>query len=133
MTEIIEIKGIIYGVLIESDELPQNTTFYTEKDMPFQFGVVAHRAGYVEPAHYHKIWPRMVKETTETLVVTKGRCRINFFDDSGNKVGERELCIGDAIMLIGDTGHNFVALEDFKGIKTKQGPYLSMEHDKVIL
>lgn len=132
-TEEIEFNDRVFAYVIRADETPDNTQFYTYDDLSFQFGIVAHKKGYVEPAHAHKLWSREIIDTTETLTVTNGSCKIGFFDDDGTKLGETTLNVGDAIMLIGCTGHNFEALEDFRGVKTKQGPYTCIEEDKLIL
>ena len=39
---------------------------------------------------------------------------------------------GDTILLVAG-GHAIKVLEDFKGIKVKQGPYVSLEEDKAFL
>jgi len=133
MIEEIKFNNTTYAHVMRADTNPENTEFYTPKSCEFQLGMVAHKKGYVEPAHIHKLSRRVILNVTETLTVVKGSGRINFFSSDGEKVGDTILDVGDTILLKGNTGHNFEALEDFKGVKTKQGPYVSMEDDKIIL
>jgi len=44
-----------------------------------------------------------------------------------------ELDVGDVIMIDGRVGHSMEGLKDFKSIIVKEGPYVSMKEDKIIL
>ena len=133
-TEICEYNNKIYGYVIRANENPESTKFYTDKDLDIQMGLVCHKANYIEPAHIHKKWDRVINETTEVLHVIDGKCRINFFEEDPNfAIGSVLLEEGDSILLMGSTGHNLETLTKFKGFKAKQGPYVSLKEDKVIL
>jgi len=131
-TEKIDFKGKFYALIMRKEHEPEKTEFYTDKDNPLQMGIITHEKGYIEKPHIHKPVKRIITETQETLTVTKGIVKINFYDKEWKKFGERTLREGDTILLSANGGHAIEVLENFKGIKVKQGPYISVEKDKEI-
>ena len=81
-----------------------------------------HPAGKVIDAHVHNPMPRHVTYTQETLFITRGRLRVNFFDDQQHYLESRELQAGDAVLLV-KGGHGFEVLEELEMFEVKQGPY----------
>ena len=65
---------------------------------------------------------RLIKEMSEVILVRKGRCVAEIFDDDQNSVAEVELDEGDIILLVAG-GHGFRLLEDTVLMEIKQGPY----------
>jgi len=51
MIEEIKFNNTTYAHVMRADTNPENTEFYTPKSCEFQLGMVAHKKGYVEPAH----------------------------------------------------------------------------------
>ena len=133
--EVIEYKKDIYAYVIRNDEKVDTTKFYSPKDCDMQFGIVSHDKGYVEPAHKHKLVKREIYNTIETLHVTSGITQINFYEEELEKlilIREVVLNKGDTILLLGDKIHQLVSNHKFSGIKTKQGPYISLDEDKIL-
>jgi len=60
--------------------------------------------------------------TSEVLILRKGRCEIDIFNNDRELVATRELHTGD-IMLMVDGGHGFRMLEDTVFLEVKQGPF----------
>lgn len=60
--------------------------------------------------------------SSETLFITRGRLRVNFFDDQQHYLESRELQAGDAVLLV-KGGHGFEVLEELEMFEVKQGPY----------
>jgi len=133
MIEEIKYNYKTFAYVMRADTNPDTTTFYTPKDCEMQMGVVTHEAGYVEPAHIHKKREKKIYGCTETLHIVYGKTKINFFDSNGKEVGYTILEKGDTILLLSDMGHQLESIEPFKGIKTKQGPYISVDDDKEFL
>lgn len=52
--ESIEYNDIKYGEIIWADTRVEKTTFFSPPESSFQFGLLAHKAGFVELPHYHK-------------------------------------------------------------------------------
>jgi hypothetical protein len=63
--------------------------------------------------------------TSEVLIVRKGRCEVDFFDDARSLVATRELGVGDVMLLLSG-GHGFRVLEDTVFCEVKQGPYTGL-------
>jgi hypothetical protein len=130
--EAVEYNGIKYAEIIWADARVDKTTFFSPADSSFQFGLLAHEAGFVEPPHYHKPVGRLISDLQQMFVVQRGVVVIDLFDDDGNKLREIKMNSGDAIVLIHGV-HAIRVIEDMQCISVKQGPYLGEEHDKVFV
>jgi hypothetical protein len=94
-----------------------------------QFGLLAHGAGFVEPAHVHHPAKREIRDLQQMFVVQRGVVAVDFFGPGGRKVAEVTLRTGDGILLV-DGAHSVRVLEDMQCISVKQGPFLGAENDK---
>jgi hypothetical protein len=130
--ETIEFDGTKYAEIIWAKARVDKTTFYSPADSSFQFGLLAHEAGFVEPPHYHKPVKRTISDLQQMFVVQRGVVVIELYSDSGERLREIEMHPGDAIVLIHGT-HAIRVLEDMQCISVKQGPYLGEEQDKVFV
>lgn len=77
----------------------------------------------VEPQDYLR---RQIAGTSEVLVVKKGRCLIDIYNDDRELVTTRELRVGDTLLMVGG-GHGFRMLEDTVFLEIKQGPYTGLD------
>lgn len=107
---------------------PTGTMFYTRKEDSFQLGTIKHEAGYVEPLHVHKKKEKIIMDVVESLHIAYGKVAVDFFQDD-KLFTTTTLNPGDTVLLI-EGPHRIRVLESFKGIKVKQGPYVSLEDDK---
>ena len=64
--------------------------------------------------------------TSEVLIVRRGRCEIDIYNNERELVATRELWQGD-IMLMVDGGHGFRMIEDTVFLEVKQGPYTGID------
>jgi len=112
--------------IVRSDLLPDKTTFVTPPHLPQQVGFVAYPAGGVIERHRHRPIERRLTGTSEVLVVRKGRCEVDLFDEQGAKLASRELRVGDVLVLVSG-GHGFRMLEDTVLLEVKQGPYTGLD------
>ena len=128
--ETIEHAGITYAEVIRADTQVPVTKFFSPAHSSFQFGLLAHEAGFVEPAHYHKPVERIISDLQQMFVVQRGVVAVDFFDEQGNRFQEVILRAGDGIVLIHGI-HSVRVLEDMQCISVKQGPFLGAENDKV--
>lgn len=101
---------------------PEETTFYTPPETALQVGHIVHPAGHEIPRHFHRPRVRKILKTSEVLVVQRGRCVLDLFDDDGAPLTSRELGEGDVVVLLGG-GHAFRMTEDTVLLEVKQGPY----------
>ncbi len=128
--EVITYGGIKYAEVIRANVSVDKTQFFSPPESSFQFGLLAHRAGFSEPPHYHKPFPREVSDLQQMFVMQRGRIVIDLYSDDGKRLREIELGPGDAIVLIHGV-HALRVLEDFQAVSVKQGPFLGTENDKI--
>lgn len=130
--ELIEYNGIKYAEIIWSHTKVDHTTFFSPPESSFQFGLLAHRAGFVEPAHYHKPITRTINDLQQMFVVQRGIVAVHLYNDAGYLLREIVMHPGDAIVLM-HGAHAIRVIEDMQCISVKQGPFLGTEHDKVLV
>ena len=128
--ETVEHNGIRYAEIIWADTQVPVTKFFSPDDSSFQFGLLAHEAGFVEAAHYHKPVTRTIRDLQQMFVVQRGVVAVDFFDEEGRRFREVVLRAGDGIVLIHGT-HAVRVIEDMQCISVKQGPFLGAENDKI--
>jgi len=128
--EIVAHNGITYAEIIWSGTSVSQTRFFSPAGSSFQFGLLAHEAGFVEAAHYHKPVTRTITDLQQMFVVQRGVVAVDFFDEQGRRFREVVLRAGDGIVLIHGT-HAVRVLEDMQCISVKQGPFLGAENDKI--
>ena len=61
----------------------ETTQFFSPPESSFQFGLLAHGAGYVEPAHYHKSFERRIEDLQQMFVVQRGVVDVELYTDDG--------------------------------------------------
>jgi hypothetical protein len=128
--EVVEHGGTVYAEIIWADARVEATQFFSPPESSFQFGLLAHGAGYAEEPHYHKAVSRTIDDLQQMFVVQRGVVAVQLFTDDGRLHREVVLNPGDAIVLIHGV-HAIRVIEDFQAISVKQGPFLGDEEDKV--
>jgi hypothetical protein len=112
--------------LIRNDRFPDRTTFFTPPEFKQQVGYVVYPAGGEIKRHIHRSIPRSLLGTSEVLVVKKGHCLIDIYNDDHELVATRDLYQGDVMLMVGG-GHGFRMIEDTVFLEIKQGPYTGEE------
>jgi len=130
--ESIEYNGIKYAEIIWADTRVEETIFFSPAESSFQFGLLAHKAGFVEPPHYHKTITRTINDLQQMFVVQRGVVAVQLYSDDGDLLREVVMHPGDAIVLIHGV-HAIRVIEDMQCISVKQGPFLGTEQDKVLV
>jgi len=128
--ETVEHNGRKYAEIIWTETTVKQTRFFSPADSSFQFGLLAHEAGFIEPPHYHKPVARVINDLQQMFVVQRGVVAVDFYDEAGHRFREVVLRAGDGIVLIHGT-HAVRVLEDMQCISVKQGPFLGDENDKI--
>jgi len=128
--EVVEHSGRRYAEIIWAGTSVAKSTFFSPVRSSFQFGLLAHEAGFVEPAHYHPPIRREIDDLQQMLVVQRGAVAVDFFTDEGVRFREIVLRAGDAILLVGGV-HAIRVLETMQCVSVKQGPFLGPENDKI--
>lgn len=124
--EVIEKNGVELCYIIRAELQPESTTFITPPHFKQQVGFVAYPAGGEIQRHLHLPLERHLVGTSEALLVRKGRCIVDVFDDDKSFVASREVRAGDVILMVGG-GHGFRMIEDTVFLEVKQGPFLECD------
>ena len=115
-------RGALVAVVLRGGDDPDATTFVTPDEAALQVGLIVYPAGGEVQRHRHRPIERRLVGTPEVLVVRKGRCRVEIFDDDHRHLATCELAAGDVVTLLSG-GHAFQMLEDTVLLEVKQGPY----------
>ncbi|MDO8630284.1 MAG: hypothetical protein Q7R41_07310 [Phycisphaerales bacterium] len=111
--------------IVHADHRPDATEFVTPDDWTQQVGFIVYKAGDRIARHTHLPIERRIVGTGEVLVVRKGRCEVDLYNEAGTLVAKRELRTGDVLILVSG-GHGFRMLEDTVLLEVKQGPYTGL-------
>jgi hypothetical protein len=124
--EIIQWNGQPLTYIIRAELEPEKTTFLTPHEFKQQVGFVVYPAGGEVARHIHLDIERNLIGTSEVLLLRKGHCLMDVFNNDHQLVATRELKAGDIMLMVGG-GHGFRMLEDTVFLEIKQGPYLDVE------
>jgi hypothetical protein len=130
--EVIEHGGTKYAEIIWAGTEVDSTRFFSPAESSFQFGLLAHGAGYQEEPHYHKASPRVIEDLQQMFFMQRGVVDVQLYTDDRKLFREVRLGPGDAIVLIHGI-HALKVVEDFQALSVKQGPFLGDEEDKVVV
>jgi hypothetical protein len=98
----------------------------TPREFKQQVGFIVYPAGGAIQRHVHRALERHIVGTSEVLILKRGRCIVDVFNDARVLVASRELSAGDLMLMVGG-GHGFRMLEDTIFLEVKQGPYSSVD------
>ena len=115
-------NGRLLALIVRNSFVPSRTTFVTPDDCNLQLGFVVYGAGTQIPRHAHLPIDRATRATNEVIVVRRGRCTAEIFDDSRKLIAEYPLETGDIILFNGGA-HGFRVHEDTVLLEVKQGPH----------
>ena len=129
MKEKIELEGEIIGIIIRSNFTKNGIEFFTPNNFSQQLGYMKRGKDYHIEPHIHNSISREVMLTQEVLFIKSGKVRVDFYSNHQEYYESRVLNSGD-IILLANSGHGIVTLEESEIIEVKQGPYLEAD-DKV--
>ena len=119
-------NGKPLAYIIRGDSEPAETTFFTPPEFKQQVGYIVYPAGGEIQRHLHRPLERNLVGTSEVLIVRRGRCQIDIYNDCRELVASRELRSGDITLMVGG-GHGFRMQEDTVFLEVKQGPYTGID------
>lgn len=122
MMEPVHCRGSVLAVVIRSEWIPEGTTFVSSDECNLQLGFFVYEAGAGAARHVHRDAMRSVRGNSEFVLVRKGRCDVDLYDENRELVRTLSLRQGDAILLVSG-GHGFRAPDDTVLLCIKQGPY----------
>ena len=118
----IEDDGQLVALVVADGYNEPGITFFTGNELSQQLAYMRHPAGKIIQAHVHNPVDRDVRLTQETLLIKRGKLRVDFYGRQRNYLESRVLTAGDLVLLI-DGGHGFEVLEEVEMFEVKQGPY----------
>lgn len=127
--EVIQKGDCLYALIVSHRYDKPGISFFTSGDLSQQLAYMKHPAGKKIDAHIHKPVPREVHYTQETLLIKRGKLRVDFYDEQQDYFESRILEAGDVILLV-QGGHGFEVLEELEMFEVKQGPYAG-DQDKL--
>ncbi len=104
-------------------------TFFTPNNLNLQCGYMKHNKNHIIKPHLHLKRLNKIFYTSETIILLKGRLRIDFYDNKKNYLVSRILYSSEIICLISG-GHGFKTLSPCEMIEVKQGPYSVLKDKK---
>ena len=119
-------NGTPLAYIVHAEIDPRETTFVTPGDFKQQVGFIVYAAGSEIPRHVHRPVQRRLNETSEVLIVRRGCCEVDIYNDDRELIAVRKLRAGDILILVAG-GHGFRVLEDTVLLEVKQGPYTGLE------
>jgi hypothetical protein len=120
----------LLACIIRAEINPQKTIFVTHPDFKQQVGFIVYPNGGEIRRHVHRPIVRHLIGTSEVLIVRRGHCEIDIYDDNRHLVATRQLREGDIVILAGG-GHGFRMLKDTVLLEIKQGPYSGLEEKEL--
>ena len=112
--------------VIRAGFLPCETTFLTPPEYKQQVGFVVYPAGDEIQRHTHRSLERHIVGTSEVIIVEKGCCVLDVYNDDHEWITMRTLYPGDLVLMVAG-GHGFRMLENTTLLEIKQGPYTGMD------
>ena len=122
--------GQMLALIVRASVQPSQTEFVTPSEFKQQVGFVVYPEGGEIKRHVHLPLERHLVGTAEVLVLRKGRCLMDVYDDARDLVATRELRVGDLMLMVGG-GHGFRMLEDTVFLEVKQGPYTGLQEKEL--
>lgn len=126
LVEEVAADGKVLCLIIRGDAQPERTTFLTPDTYNLQAGFIVYPAGGAVVPHRHHPVERRIQGTQEVLMVRRGHCLVDLYDESKTLVATRDLAQGDVILLVSG-GHGFRMTQDTVLLEIKQGPYVGVE------
>lgn len=104
-----------------------------EPDQFIQVATIKHQAGKTFNPHRHIMYPRHeVYITQESWVVVSGLVEVTLYDLDNSVLHTDVLEPGDCSITL-EAGHNYKFIQDGFVYEFKTGPYLGVNHDKVMI
>ena len=122
-------KKLLAIIIRKEYRKKKGVTFFTPNNLNLQCGYMKHNKNHIIKPHLHLKRLNKIFYTSETIILLKGRLRIDFYDNKKNYLVSRILNSSEIICLISG-GHGFKTLSPCEMIEVKQGPYSVLKDKK---
>jgi hypothetical protein len=128
MIKYIKYNNKTLAIIIGINKNKSGLNFYTPENLSHQVGFMKYKKNHLITPHVHFKNLRTVDITSEVLILTKGKLRVDFYSNSQKYLFSETLIKNQIIILISG-GHGFKSLSPIEMLEIKQGPY-SKKKDK---
>ena len=129
----IERDGKLVAVLHRKEDWKEGLDFQTPDETYCQVGTWWYQPNQPLKPHRHIENPRPNKLTQECVIVMNGTLGVDLYDNDDNIFHSETLRTGDFMVML-EGGHGYRILEpDTKVVECKNGPFISVESDKVLI
>jgi len=132
MEEITSAGGEIIAIVVKKRFKTNGTTFISKNQFPLQLGISTYLPGDKIKPHVHINREITINNIQEVVYIKKGSAMVNLYDSIGEPLKSIKLSSGDLVFFVSG-GHGFEMFKNTTIIEVKQGPYLGIEKDKVML
>ena len=124
-------KGQKIALVINPDDWKKGLDFLTEDSLFIQVGTWWYNSGKTLQRHIHKKYERIAERTMETIYVVSGSMRVDLYSEERELIDDFVVQAGDFCVLM-NGGHGYHILQDdTKILEVKNGPFFSVEDDKI--
>jgi len=129
--EIIKHQNRIISIIYREQDWTKGLNFITPDDFYVQVGTWWYEKGKKLDSHIHKEYERKSMRTQESIYVKKGSVEVTLYSEEEELLQKYKLYEGD-LAVFGYGGHGYEILDnDTQIIESKNGPFVSVEVDKV--
>ena len=126
--EKIEYNGKLLAIIVRKNFNKKGLTFVTDEKFSLQLGIHVQNKGFEVKPHSHIPFKELKNlEVQEIFYIEKGEICVSLYYNK-KKVTDIKGYAGDVIIL--NSGHSLLCLNDSKFIEIKQGPYRGKNAEK---
>ena len=122
-------KKLLAIIIRKQYRKKKGVTFFTPNNLNLQCGYMKHDKNHIIKPHLHLKRLNKIFYTSETIILLKGKLRVDFYDNKKNYLVSKILYSSEIIYLISG-GHGFKTLSPCEMIEVKQGPYSVLKDKK---
>ncbi len=122
-------KKLLAIIIRKEYRKKKGVTFFTPNNLNLQCGYMKHDKNHIIKPHLHLKRLNKIFYTSETIILLKGKLRVDFYDNKKNYLVSKILYSSEIIYLISG-GHGFKTLSPCEMIEVKQGPYSVLKDKK---
>lgn len=115
-------EGNLLAIILRTQDTNDSKFFATENESELQLASFKLQKGEEILRHYHPKQERKINLTSEVLVVTNGKIKVEIYDNN-LELNTTEIINKGEVVALYNGGHRIIMVEDSKFIEVKQGPY----------
>lgn len=124
---------VVLAFVLRKGSFSKGLNFYSDDLQPLQLATWKYEKGRVLKAHAHKKARRINFHVQELVFIKSGRLRADIYSEKYIKVRSVLLKAGDILVTLAG-GHGYKVLEEgTEVLEVKNGPYIGLERDKLLI